>query len=297
MTEAQKWQKRFERERQARKEAEKLLEEKSAELYTLNQSLEQKVNQEVEKNAQKERLLFQQSKMAAMGEMISNIAHQWRQPLQSISVLTQKLQIVKMVEGEITNDHLEDMTTKVSEQLEYLTKTIDDFRDFFKPNKTMSTFSLEHAINKALSIIGSTVKNKHMNIYMDLQEVQLESILNEFIQVLLNLIKNAIDILEEKNLEYKLIKIESFIENDTLFLKITDNAGGVPNDLKEKIFEPYFTTKHQSRGTGLGLYMSHEIIVKHMQGDLYVENITYEYEENEYTGASFIITLPINVHQ
>jgi signal transduction histidine kinase len=294
-SEADKWKKRFERERESRKAAEKLLENKSEELYQLNQQLETKIAQEVEKSAQKERMLFQQSKMASMGEMISNIAHQWRQPLQAIGIVTQKLQIVRTIEGSISQESVDDIVAKVGTQLEYLTNTIEDFRSFFTPDKERTHFEIEDSIQKVISLLDSTLKSSSIIISQDLEKIYLYNLENEFIQVLLNIIKNAIDVLIERHIDNKLILVHArIIDKKFIKLKILDNAGGVPNKIKDNIFEPYFTTKHKSQGTGLGLYMSHEIISKHMKGNLTVENEEYNFEDKNYTGASFNITIPIN---
>ena len=293
LTTEQKWQKRFERERASRKEAERLLELKSGELFELNQILERTVKEEVEKNAQKERILFQQSKMASMGEMISNIAHQWRQPLQAIGITTQKLQVLQWTQGSISDTDIDEMVTKVSAQLEFLSKTIDDFRSFFRPDKAKGFFHLDRCIKKTLSILDATLTNKGITLECKFEPIELYALENELTQVLINLIKNAIDILVEKNLEYKHIKISTYLQEGYAYISILDNGGGVPEDIEEKIFEPYFTTKHQSQGTGLGLYMSHEIVHKHLNGILSLENVEYEVDTILCKGACFTIKLPL----
>lgn len=283
----------FEQEKASRQEIQKLLELKNAELLELTQLLENRVKEEVEKNAQKERILFQQSKMASMGEMISNIAHQWRQPLQAIGITTQKLQVLQWTQGGVKENDIDEMVTKVSAQLEFLSKTIDDFRSFFRPDKEKGFFHLDRCIKKTLSILDATLTNKGITLECKFEPIELYALENELTQVLINLIKNAIDILVEKQFEHKYIKITTNMENEFAIISILDNGGGVPEDIKEKIFEPYFTTKHQSQGTGLGLYMSHEIIHKHLNGILSVENLEYNADNQNYKGACFTIKMPL----
>lgn len=293
ITELQKWQQLFEQEKASKQEIQKLLEQKNAELLELTQLLENRVKEEVEKNAQKERILFQQSKMASMGEMISNIAHQWRQPLQAIGITTQKLQVLQWTQGSIRDTDIDEMVTKVSAQLEFLSKTIDDFRNFFRPDKAKGFFHLDRCVKKTLSILDATLTNKGITLECDFTKIEIYNLENELTQVLINLIKNAIDILVEKNLEYKHIKISTYLQEEYACISILDNGGGVPEDIEEKIFEPYFTTKHQSQGTGLGLYMSHEIVHKHLNGILSLENVEYEADTILCKGACFTIKLPL----
>ncbi len=283
-----KWKKRFERERASRKEAERLLEEKSAEIYELNTELENKVLQEVVKNNEKQKMLFQQSKMASMGEMISNIAHQWRQPLHAIKLISQKIYLHKILGEEIDEDLIQSVEKDIQKQVDYLNNTIEDFRNFFKPNKEKETFQISDAINLTLNIIDATLKQKQISVTVDLEEgLFVTNLKNELMQVLINLIKNALDILEEKELSKKIIIIKSYKKDDNVVIDILDNGGGIPEEILPKIFEPYFTTKHQSKGTGLGLYMSHEIITKHMNSDFEVFNQNFNYENNNYNGALF----------
>ncbi len=283
-----KWKKRFERERASRKEAERLLEEKSAEIYELNTELENKVLQEVVKNNEKQKMLFQQSKMASMGEMISNIAHQWRQPLHAIKLISQKIYLHKILGEEIDEDLIQSVEKDIQKQVDYLNNTIEDFRNFFKPNKEKETFQISDAINLTLNIIDATLKQKQISVTVDLEEgLFVTNLKNELMQVLINLIKNALDILEEKELSKKIIIIKSYKKDDHVVIDILDNGGGIPEEILPKIFEPYFTTKHQSKGTGLGLYMSHEIITKHMNSDFEVFNQNFNYENNNYNGALF----------
>ena len=292
-TEALKWEKRFLRERAARKDAEKLLEEKSAEIYTLNQELEEKIAREVSKNDEKQKMLFQQSKMASMGEMISNIANQWRQPLHAIKLISQKITLNKMLGYELDDELLQSVEKDIQKQVDYLNNTIEDFRNFFKPDKQKEEFKISEALQLTHNIIAATLKQKHIRVIFNTDDsLEITNLKNELMQVLINLIKNALDILEEKNLKEKLIFINTYEdENNKIVIDVIDNAGGIKEEILPKIFEPYFTTKHQSKGTGLGLFMSHEIITKHMNGQFLALNHQYEYENNTHKGALFRIIL------
>jgi len=236
-------------------------------------------------NEQK-KMLVEQSKLAVMGEMISMIAHQWRQPLQAVSIMSQKILINKSLEGEVSEEFLEETITNINTQLDYMSKTIDDFRDFFLPNKVKEKTSIEFIINKALEFVSYLIKNDSIDISIEKStDAQIELFVNEIVQVIINIIKNARDVLNERDIENKQIKIRYFQEENFLVIEIEDNAGGIDSSVIEKIFDPYFSTKDNKNGTGLGLYMSKTIIEKHSSGILNVENT-----EN---GAMFIIKLPI----
>ena len=305
------WEKRFYREREARKEAEKLLEEKSAELYKLNCSLESKVkektkelkklnenleeriNEELKKNKQKEVLLTQQSKMASMGEMLGNIAHQWRQPLSIISTASTGVKLEHQF-GTLKDEFLIEAMDGINNAAQYLSDTINDFRDFLKPDKQEMPFNLKECYLKTEALISSKFKNRDIEIIKNLKDITITGLHNELIQVILNILNNARDELERKNeMERRLIFVDIFKNEDHAFLKIKDNAGGIPEDIRDKIFEANFTTKKHIEGTGIGLFMSKEIIESHMNGTLEVVNATFECKNKTYTGAEFTIKLPL----
>lgn len=238
-----------------------------------------------EYNKQKQ-ILIEQSKAAAMGEMISMIAHQWRQPLQAVSILTQKLTLSRSIDGEISDELLNQVVEDVSSQLKYMSKTIDDFRDFFLPNKQKEEILVSELIQRALDFVGFMIKNDDIKI--NINEIKDDSILihiNEFVQVVINIIKNARDVMIEKSITNKEINISYEVDECEASISIEDSAEGIPEDIKEKIFEPYFSTKSEKNGTGLGLYMSKTIIEKHCDGYLSVENSS--------KGAVFKIELPL----
>ena len=231
-------------------------------------------------------LLIEQSKSAAMGEMISMIAHQWRQPLQAVSILVQKLPLLKMLKGEISDEVLDDVVSQVTSQLDYMSKTIDDFRDYFKPNKKKEEILIEDVVNKAIDFLAYLFKLNSIKIeYKNETSSKIEIFLNEIVQVLINLAKNSCDAMIERNIENKFLKIYSYEKNNNLYIEFEDNAGGIKAEIMNKIFDPYFSTKSNKNGTGLGLYMSKTIIEQHSLGkiDVYCTNI----------GTKFVIQLPL----
>ena len=235
---------------------------------------------------EKEKMMLLQSKHSAMGEMISMIAHQWRQPLQAVSILIQKLPLLKMVDGEISDELLEDVVCQVGSQLDYMSKTIDDFRDYFKPNKKKEKVYIKNVIEKSMDFLGYLFKLNSIKInYQNSSISSLKIYLNELVQVFVNLIKNSSDAMLENNIENRVINISSYENENYLFIEFEDNAGGIKNDVITKIFDPYFSTKSNKNGTGLGLYMSKTIIEEHSGGKINVYNTDF--------GTKFVIKLPL----
>lgn len=249
----------------------------------------------LEENQNQQALLSQQSKMAAMGEMIGNIAHQWRQPLSTITTSATGMQIQQELKI-LTNESIIEGLTTINKSAQYLSTTIDDFRNFFKVNKEKNYFNVCSSIEQAISLVSVQFKNKDIEIIQDVECVEVYNFQNELIQVIINLLNNARDELIKKHSSFnKLIFITLKEEGNEAVLGIQDNAGGVPDDIIERIFEPYFTTKHKSQGTGIGLYMCQEIIQKNMEGEIKVSNKTYLYNHQEHRGAHFEIRLPITI--
>ncbi|MCB9096367.1 MAG: cache domain-containing protein [Arcobacter sp.] len=254
------------------------------ELESLNQSLEEKVKIEIEKNREKEQLLIQKSKLIALGEMISNIAHQWRQPLSELSSILMFIKF-KFDLNALDSQTMDKKSKEATQVLEYMSHTIDDFRNFFMPKKDKEEFYLNKVINSIMTIVSSGLQNNNINVEINIDDnITLKTYLNEYQQVILNILKNAKDILIEKNIKNPLIKMEAKIDETHIILTIEDNGGGVFVEPLNKIFEPYFTTKSKSDGTGIGLYMSKIIVEKNMQGILKVENTNL--------GAKFYICIP-----
>ena len=244
------------------------LKEKTYEIRKLNDTLQLRIAQEVEKNREKDKQILQQSRLAQLGEMISMIAHQWRQPLSAIgstsSAIQLKAQLHKLDEKEIIT-----LSKNISKYVRHLSSTIDDFRDFFKSNKIKGDITYNQLISGVLGIIEASISNKNITLIQELNSTEIfHTFANELKQVILNLLKNAEDVLIENQIKNPKIYIKSY---DNI-LEVSDNAGGVPADILEKIFDPYFSTKAEKNGTGLGLYMSKTIIEEHCNGTLSVHN-------------------------
>ena len=262
--------------------------QRTEDLEQLNKTLEDKVKDEVEKNRQKQRQLFEQAKMVSMGEMIGNIAHQWRQPLSGISaVLTNiksKIQS-KQYEYKELCDIIEQKHIKISDYIEYLSNTIDTFSNFIKEKKESKDIVVQDRINIVLNLVDATLEHYNIKLIKNISKtpIVLNLISGELDQVLMNIINNAKDILIEREIKDRWIKISLKEDDNEVILSIEDNAGGIKEDILPYIFDPYFTTKHKSQGTGLGLHMSREIIVNSLKGKIYATNTKY--------GAKFTIVL------
>ncbi len=275
------------------------------ELKHLNENLARTVEEQVEKIRLKEQILFQQSKMAAMGEMIANIAHQWRQPLSAISTTAIGLKIKLQTEHfNLSNQEgvekcIEDANKKLDDIEEYigiLSDTIDDFRNFFKPQKNVESFDIDTVVQKSIKLLEANFKDSHIRFINDTKNIEIVGFENELAQVLINILNNARDaLIEQDDLAEKLIFISTKKSGDFLIISIKDSAGGIKEELLDKIYEPYFTTKHQSIGTGIGLYMSQEIIKKHMHGTIETKNVKYTYDKKYYFGAEFTIKIPLKI--
>jgi signal transduction histidine kinase len=262
------------------------------ELEKFNQQLEDRVAYEVEKNKEKDALIYQQAKMASMGEMIGNIAHQWRQPLNAINITIASIQVDLMFE-EIDSKKLDEELQKISKTTLFLSETIDNFRNYFKSEQHIEKLNIATIINDNINIIKSNFDTSFITLEYDNIECHVDIAKNEFSQVLINILNNAKDILDTKELSSKNVYIKTVVNSEYLTLKISDNAGGVPDEILNHIFDPYFTTKEKTQGTGIGLYMSKEIVSKQLHGTLSVKNIEF-HGNNEEKGAEFTITLPLS---
>jgi|GEM_PF-914380 len=242
---------------------------------------------------EKDKLLHQQSKMAAMGEMIDNIAHQWRQPLSIIATAATGIKIKKELET-LTPEKIDQAMDHIGNTVQHLSQTIDDFRDFFKTEKKQEKYSLTNAFERLFVLLASQFKTNNIHIVKEIEEVNIIGLENELIQVLINLLTNARDELLNDIHEKKLIFITATTNNDQVKIVIRDNAGGIKNNSIDKIFNSHFTTKSHSKGTGVGLYMSKLIIEDHMKGQISAENIEFNHENESYCGAQFTLKVPIN---
>ncbi|MCT7567302.1 sensor histidine kinase [Aliarcobacter butzleri] len=252
----------------------------------LNTELEEKVIVETSKQKEQEQLLIQQTRLAAMGEMIGNIAHQWRQPLNALGLILQNLKFSYEI-GELDEKMIDKSVKKATMLTENMSKTIDDFRNFFRPNKAKENFKINEGITKAIELIESTFEHNNIKLEKDFasSEIEFFGFANEFSQVILNLLTNAKDAVLENKIENPLIIIQTKIDDEYIYISIKDNGLGIKDEIINKIFEPYFTTKDEGKGTGIGLYMSKIIIENNMNGKIEVKN--------EQNGANVIIKLPI----
>ena len=249
------------------------------------------IDAHIKENTKQHHILFQQSKMAAMGEMLGNIAHQWRQPLSVITTAATGMKVQKEF-GTLDDEAIIRSVDTITDSALYLSKTIDDFRNFFKRDKTETDFSTNEVIEKVIKLTKSQFKIHEINIIKNIEEFNLFGLENEFVQALINILNNAKDVLIDKQTPRLIFITVSKVENKAVF-KIADNGGGIDERIIDKVCEPYFTTKHQSQGTGIGLYMTEEIIVKHMHGKFTISNIETIYENVTYKGAQITIELDL----
>jgi len=271
-----------------------IVDEKTKSLQELNESLEIKIQEAINENKSKDIILFQQSKMASMGEMIGNIAHQWRQPLTIISTSATGLSFKIDYGIEVSKDEIKDTLEKVNETAQFLSRTIDDFQNYLKPLNYNESFNIKDVVVKNIEMFGRSFETNDIEIILDLQDIELRNCKNELLQVTINILNNAKDALKEFANDERLLFISIFKENNFAIISIKDSAGGIPADVLPKIFDAYFTTKHKSQGTGLGLYMSYQIITNRFNGIIDVTNDEYEYQGKRYKGANFKIVMPLD---
>lgn len=266
--------------------AENEIKEKTKELEDINKNLEERVEAEIVKNKEQTLQIIHQSRLATMGEMVSMIAHQWRQPLASISAISGTLSLDIIMEN-YRADFFQKELDSIDELAQHLSSTIDDFRDFFKTDKELCYEEIKTIVEKSFKIIAPTLEARRITFDNSIGDnIFVNTYVSEMKQVLLNIMKNAEDVLVEKKIQNPTIWIRGTEHNGFAELIIEDNAGGISNEVINRIFEPYFTTKKSKDGTGLGLYMSKIIVEEHCKGKLSVENGEY--------GAKFTITIPLS---
>jgi signal transduction histidine kinase len=267
---------------------EKKVAERTQELNDINMSLEEKIQEELDRNRVQEIRLLEQSKFAQMGEMIGNIAHQWRQPLSVISVVSSGIQL-RIIKNNFDPDEAIKQLDTLNANAQYLSQTIDQFRDFIKEKREEKIIVVQDRIDQVLEIVDASFSNNFITIEKEIDyntPVRVKLVLGELSQIIINILNNAKDAHLNNASEEKWIKISCKEENKIAIVTIEDNAGGIPDNVMPKIFDPYFTTKHQSQGTGIGLYMSKSIIEHNLKGKLHAQNTQY--------GAKFIIEVPVS---
>ena len=262
--------------------------EQTKQLKELNKTLEQRVIEEIRKNEEKQKLLFWQSRMASLGQMLANIAHQWRQPLTELN-----LTLFNMKKASLNHNEkkIEDFYKQSQNLISSMSITIEDFTNFFNPLKQKRNFEIKNAIIKSLTILKKMIEQQDIKIKVDVPiKYKVLGVSNELSQVIINLIQNAKDAFIQNNIQNKEIfitlKEEQSSNKKYALLEIKDNAGGIKDENIEKIFEPYFTTKHKSQGTGLGLFMSKMIVEKSLEGEISHKNLD--------NGSVFTITIYLN---
>jgi len=255
-----------------RRKAEDALEEKRQELLELNSSLETRITQDLYDMRFKDQMLILQDRRAVMGEMINNIAHQWRQPLNSLGLIIQQLPLF-YDSAEFSREFLEENAAKSMDLIKHMSQTINDFRNFFSSDKEIITFDVNLIIGQMVTLIEKSFEYQQIGIAHHHEDApKITGYPNEFAQVILNILMNARDALVGQHIDDALITIRAFTEGKTTVVTIADNAGGIDSEIIDKLFDPYFTTKGSDKGTGIGLFMSKTIIEKNMGGSLTVHN-------------------------
>lgn len=268
-------------------ELEKQVKDKTTELTKLNESLELKVEQKLEELRSKDQILEAQSKQAVMGEMISMIAHQWRQPLSTITLQIANLQFKQLLGQDRSGEDIDEALSNISDTIVYLSDTIDDFQTYFHPDKEMQNIEIHDLLQRALNFAISRVSDRGIKISISRSEdIEVKTYINELVQVVLNILNNAIDAHNEIKKKDPFINISAKKLGERVFIYIEDNAGGIDSENLPHLFEPYFSTKGKN-GTGLGLYMSQMIIEKQFGGEIGVKTSK--------DGSVFIVKIPQNI--
>jgi signal transduction histidine kinase len=254
------------------------------ELAHHNKELEKRVEEEVAKNREKDKLMFQQAKLASLGEMLGNISHQWRQPLMEINSLFLPIEAKIALDIPLDKEEILETITNLNQITKYMSNTIDDFRDFFATDKEKIKFQLIEQINSTINIISGGLKANNIKLDIIIQKnPEMIGYKNDYSQVLINIINNAKDILIQRKISEPYIKISIFEENENIITTVEDNGGGIKVEPIEKVFEPFFTYE-KIGGSGIGLFMSKLIIEKNMHGKLIAQNSSI--------GAFFKIIIP-----
>ena len=261
-------------------------------LITKN-NLNNKIEEQRNKIDEQHRTIIAQSKISAVGDMLSNIAHQWRQPLNIITLNTAKLETAILLNNEIKNEDIIDISEAINKQSLYLSNTIDDFRNYFNSDiDSVATFELSSAIESVNGLTKDMFNHNNIETVITLEDCSLTHNQSLLVQALLNIINNAKDALIENKVEHKFFFIDVLKKKNNIVIKLKDNAGGIDKKVITQIFDPYYTTKHKTQGTGLGLYITYEIITKHFNGSIEVNNRIYTCMNEKYKGAEFTIIIP-----
>ncbi|MGE4296007.1 MAG: PAS domain S-box protein [Campylobacterales bacterium] len=278
----------FVRDITEKSESERQLLEKSKELEALNRNLRLRIDEEVRRGVRQEQLLIQQSKLAAMGEMIGAIAHQWRQPITAIAGAAINLRMQKEL-GQLDDKGFDAILSGIEAQTQKMSQTISDFMNFFKPGKEAVRFGLRRTVNEVYSLLSAQFVHRGIEFCNDIDaDLELCGFRNELEQVILNMLTNARDAFEHRDAAGKTLRLYVTRYDEKIDLIVEDNAGGIDEGILDRICEPYFTTKEPGKGTGIGLYMSKMIIQNSFGGDVVPKNI---YLDDRRAGAQFVVSI------
>jgi signal transduction histidine kinase len=269
------------------------VDEKTKQLQLLNENLERRIQQEVQSSRKKDLIMFQQARLASLGEMIANIAHQWRQPLGSIMVIIQGFGL-KASRGKLSNEYVEQKVNDAMLLANNMSQTLEDFQNFFNPNKNKTAFSIQSCIEDSLKLCKYFIEEQNIHVNVDIKtDLKVFGFYNELSHVFLNIISNSKDALMQKQ-HNRLIQIRVKRVKNQAKIYLYDNGGGINKEVLPKVFEPYYTTKYKSNGTGIGLYMSKQIIEKQMHGSIGCKNLYYKMDgKNLEPCTLFIVGVPL----
>ncbi|RXJ70153.1 histidine kinase [Halarcobacter ebronensis] len=259
-------------------------------IYNKFNEYKNEIKKEVDKTIENEKMLIQQSKMAIMGEMIGSVAHQLKQPLTLISTSNSLVKLNREIENFSTPEQIDDALENIDSSVVNLAATIDNFKNFFNPNKVKSVFKIEDLFNKTFILLDYQLKTNRIEVIKEINNLEFYGYENELLQVLINIIKNAIDVLVKKD-ENRIIFIEAKYKNDEITIKVKDNAGGVSPEILDKLFLSYVKTEKNEDTKGVNLYMTKQIISS-IKGEISVCNVEYEYKDQKCKGAEFTIKIP-----
>ncbi|ANV98785.1 hypothetical protein BBW65_06655 [Helicobacter enhydrae] len=274
-----------------------IVSDKTKQLRQINDDLQKTIKKEVADSKRKDQIMHQQARLASIGEMIQNIAHQWRQPLNTLVLIIQSFKS-KADNDKLTREFIDTQTKDALRIAHNMSETIEDFRNFFQPSTTKTHFSFANSLQSAFNIAKAHLQHQNIGIQTAIpQDFSIFGYENAFTQVLLILINNAKDAILSHQIPKGIIELQVSTEEQYYCIQIKDNGGGIQFQDKERIFEPYVTTKHKSVGTGVGLYMAKQILECQMDGKIFVENIHWcnRITQEEYFGAMFSIKLPMTI--
>ena len=256
-----------------------------------NEILEKRIKDEIEKNTKIQDELFKAEKLASIAEVLGNLAHQWRQPLSVISTAASGIKLQKEFQN-LSDEYLLNSCDLISDNVLHLSNTIDEFRDLITGDKALKVFNLKDNIKSFLSLVDDSIKSHHIKVVLDLKDtIKIKSHPNELRQCLINIYNNSVDAIKDCSLDNRYFLIKAYIKDNKTVIEFSDTGNGISNNILSKVFEPYFTTKHQSQGKGLGLHMTYKLVTNVLGGEIEALNSNFDFKGINYKGAMFRITL------